>query len=135
MTDSQQPASAHHDHPPSYGVGVSAALRQPGRELREVIPDVYDGFRSLATAAFADGALERKAKELIALAIAVATRCDGCMAAHARGAWRAGATEAEVAEALGVCIQMMGGPGTVYAPRAFAAYREFAASSGSTPTT
>ena len=48
------------------------------------------------------------------------------MASHARGAARAGATEAEVAEALGVCIQMMGGPGTVYAPRAFAAFREFA---------
>jgi alkylhydroperoxidase/carboxymuconolactone decarboxylase family protein YurZ len=48
------------------------------------------------------------------------------MASHARGAARSGASEAEVAEALGVSIQMMGGPGTVYAPRAFAAFREFA---------
>ena len=67
-----------------------------------------------------------KTKELIALAIATSEHCDGCMASHARGAARAGATEAEVAETLGVCIQMMGGPGTVYAPRAFAAFREFA---------
>jgi len=113
-------------HTHSYGKGVQAELRDPALALRKAIPEVYEGFNSLHSAAYADGALDRKTKELIALAIATSEHCDGCIASHARGAAKAGATEAEVAEALGVCIQMMGGPGTVYAPRAFAAFREFA---------
>lgn len=113
-------------HTHSYGKGVQAELRDPALALRKAIPDVYDGFKALHEAAYTAGALDVKTKEIIALAIATSSHCDGCMASHARGAARAGATEAEVAEALGVCIQMMGGPGTVYAPRAFAAFREFA---------
>lgn len=113
-------------HTHSYGKGVQAELRDPALALRKAIPEVYDGFKELHSAAYAPGELDVKTKELIALAIATASHCDGCMASHARGAARAGATEAEVAEMLGVCIQMMGGPGTVYAPRAFAAFREFA---------
>jgi AhpD family alkylhydroperoxidase len=101
-------------------------LRDPALALRSQIPEVYAGFQGLHDAAFAKGALDVKTKELIALAIATAQHCDGCMASHARGAARSGATDAEVAEAMGVCIQMMGGPGTVYAPRAYAAFREFA---------
>ena len=85
------------------------------------------GNRWLHGAAFAAGALDTKTKELIALAISVAERCDGCIASHARGAAKAGATEAEVAEAIGVTLLMVGGPATVYGPRAFAAFREFAA--------
>ena len=61
----------------------------------------------------------------MALAISVTRECDGCVASHARGAASAGATDAEVAELLGVTIQMNGGPATVWAPRAFAAYQEF----------
>lgn len=114
-------------HTHSYGKGVQAELRDPALALRKAIPEVYEGFNALSSAAFSDGALDRKTKELIALSIATSEHCDGCMASHARGAAKAGASEAEVAEALGVCIQMMGGPGTVYAPRAFAAFREFAA--------
>jgi AhpD family alkylhydroperoxidase len=100
-------------------------LRQPVLDLRERIPGVFDGYRALTTAAMADGVLDAKTKELIALAIAVAKQCDGCIAAHARGAARRGANADEVAEALGVAILMNGGPGTVYAPRAFAAFQEF----------
>ena len=77
-------------------------------------------------AALGDGALDTKTKELIALGIAVATRCDGCIASHARGAAKAGATADEVAEALGVAILLTGGPGTVYGPRAMDAFLEFA---------
>lgn len=109
----------------SYGKDVQAELRDPALALRRMIPEVYDGFAALQKAAIGDGALDVKTKELIALAIAVADQCDGCIASHARGAARAHATEQEVAETLGVCIQMMGGPGTVYGPRAFAAFREF----------
>ena len=113
-------------HTHSYGKGVQAELRDPALALRKALPEVYEGFNTLHAAAYTDGALDRKTKELIALAIATSEHCDGCIASHARGAAKAGASEAEVAEALGVCIQMMGGPGTVYAPRAFAAFREFA---------
>jgi AhpD family alkylhydroperoxidase len=113
-------------HTHSYGKGVQAELRDPALALRKAIPEVYEGFNALHSAVYADGALDRKTKELIALAIATNEHCDGCIASHARGAAKAGATDAEVAETLGVCIQMMGGPGTVYAPRALAAFREFA---------
>ena len=106
---------------------VRQELREPARALRQAIPAVYDGYRQLHAAAYAAGALDEKTKELIALAIAVSTECDGCIASHALGAVRTGATESEVAEALGVAIAMNGGPGTVYGPRAFAAFREFTA--------
>jgi AhpD family alkylhydroperoxidase len=75
----------------------------------------------------AAGVLTQKTKELIALALAIAVskECGGCIASHARGAVRTGATEQEAAEALGVAIAMNGGPGTVYGAQAFAAFREF----------
>jgi AhpD family alkylhydroperoxidase len=110
----------------SYGKAVRDELRVPTRELRHAIPQVYAGYKELHDSALAAGALDARTKELIALAIAVSKECDGCIASHARGAARTGATESEVAEALGVTIAMNGGPGTVYGPRAFAAFREFA---------
>jgi len=75
----------------------------------------------------ADGALPKRVKELVALAIAVAKRCDGCIAYHAKGAAAAGATREEGAEVLGVALLMDGGTASVYGPRALAAYDEFAA--------
>ena len=108
-------------------------LRLPARALREHIPDVMKGFAELSMAAMKDGALSARTKELMALAIAISKQCDGCIAAHARGAARTGASEAEVAEAIGVAILMNGGPGTVYGPRALAAFHEFA-EPASTPT-
>jgi AhpD family alkylhydroperoxidase len=98
-----------------------------GRKLRDAIPDVYSGYTRISAAAMAEGHLPSKVKELIALAIAVTRECDGCIAAHARGAASRGATAPEVAEALGVAIMMNGGPGTVWGPRAYAAFQEYAA--------
>ena len=83
-------------------------------------------YRALGGAAMAEGALSAKTKELIALAVSVTRECDGCIVAHARGAARRGATDAEVAETLGVAINMNGGPATVWGARALAAYREYA---------
>ncbi|HEU5308689.1 MAG TPA: carboxymuconolactone decarboxylase family protein [Acidimicrobiia bacterium] len=103
-------------------------LRAPTRDLRQAIPDVWEGFGALHDAAMSDGALTGKEKQLIALAIAVAKRCDGCIASHARSAARLGASRAEVAEALGVALLMDGGTATVYGPRAWQAYLEYAAS-------
>lgn len=112
--------SAHH------GKAVLDDLAPLTRDLRKAIPGVYDGFRSLHGAAFAPGgALDVKYKELMALAIAVATECDGCIASHARAAVKAGASQEECAEMLGVTILMGGGPATIWAPRAYAAFCEF----------
>jgi AhpD family alkylhydroperoxidase len=105
---------------------VTDDLRAPYRELTEAIPDVITGFNALHTAAMAEGALSMRMKELIALAISITRECDGCISAHAHGAARRGATTAEVTEMIGVAISMNGGPGTVWGPRALAAFHEFA---------
>jgi AhpD family alkylhydroperoxidase len=106
---------------------VANDLRQPTRDLRKAIPETWAGFAELHRSAMADGALPTKVKELMALLIGVSEHCDGCVAYHARAAAAAGATEEEVAEALGVALLMGGGPASVWAPRALAAFREFAA--------
>ena len=130
MSDGATSAPTDHVHDHSYGPGVQAQLNPISKELRSASPEVYKGFGAMHAAAFKAGALDAKTKELIALAIGITTHCDGCIAAHARGAARNGATEAEVAEMIGVAISMNGGPGTVYGPRAFAAFREFTSASG-----
>lgn len=113
------------DH--THGPDVISELTPLARDLRHAIPEVMKAYADLHGTALADGALDAKTKELIALAIAISHRCDGCIASHARGAFRRGANEAEVAEAIGVAILMTGGPATVYGPRAFAAFKDFAA--------
>jgi AhpD family alkylhydroperoxidase len=105
-------------------------LRDPVRELRDHIPDVWSAYAHIHRAAMAEGDLSAKAKELIALAVAVTRQCDGSIASHARGAARAGATPQEVAEALGVAVMLNGGPGMVWGPRAYQAYLAFAAGAG-----
>jgi AhpD family alkylhydroperoxidase len=109
------------------GPHTLADLRDPSRELRRLIPDVYKGFADTHKAALSAGVLDVKTKELLALAVSVSKQCDGCIASHARGAARAGATREEVAEVIGVNLLMDGGPATVYGPRALAAFDEFAA--------
>lgn len=109
----------------SYGQSVQDELRPQARELRRMIPEVYQGFAALHGAALAEGVLDAKTKELIALAISVNTQCDGCISSHAKGAAQFGATKEEVAEALGVTLLMGGGPSSIYAPRAFDAFCEF----------
>ena len=92
---------------------VIEGLKVPTRELSRAIPDTWAGFTAMHDAAVAEGALSAKVKELIALAIAVAKACDGCIAYHAKAAARRGATAEEVAEALGVALLMNGGPASV----------------------
>ena len=102
-------------------------LREPTRDFRRAASDSWSGFGDLHKAAVADGALPASTKELMALAIAVATHCDGCVAYHAKGAARKGASREEAVEALEVALLMAGGPASVWAPRALAAFDEFAA--------
>jgi AhpD family alkylhydroperoxidase len=105
---------------------VIEKLKEPTRSLSKAIPEAWAGFAQLHHEAVADGALPARVKELMALAIAVVKRCDGCIAYHAKGAVRSGARPEEVAEALGVALLMDGGTASVYAPRAWDAYHEFA---------
>ena len=72
----------------------------------------------------------KKTKELIALAIAVTQRCDPCIGFHMKAAVKYGATREEIAEMLGMCVYMGGGPALMYAADAMAAFEEF-----STPET
>lgn len=108
-----------------HGRDILQPLAAEGRALRQMIPDVYRAFGDLHTASMAAGALDVVTKELIALAMAVSLQCDGCIAAHARGAAVAGATREQVAETIGVVVLMNGGPGTVYGPRAYDAFCDF----------
>jgi AhpD family alkylhydroperoxidase len=113
---------------------ITEDLRAPHRELAQAIPGVMSGFSALSTAAMAEGALSQRMKELIALAISITRECDGCISAHARGAARRGATVPEVTEMIGVAIAMNGGPGTVWGPRALAAFHEYADAETDTTT-
>jgi len=113
-------------HSPSHGKAVLRELSPQHRELRRAIPEVYRGFGELSKAAFADGVLDRKTKELMALAIGVVEGCDGCIASHGQAAARAGASRQEAAEAIGVTFLMHGGPATIHGARAYAAFCEFA---------
>lgn len=95
--------------------------------MRRSLPEVMGGFNDLHRSALHDGELSTATKELIALAIGVAARCDGCIAFHVSAALRAGATRAEIEEALGVAILMGGGPTAMYAAEAFEALDQFTA--------
>ena len=93
--------------------------------LRAEIPDVMKGFGALAGAATQDGALDKKTKELIALALGVAARCDGCIGFHSQALVKLGAARKEVEETLGMAVYMGGGPSLMYAANAVAAFDEF----------
>jgi AhpD family alkylhydroperoxidase len=95
-----------------------------GRLSREM-PGTLAGFAHLHKEATAAGTLNAKFKELMALGIAVAIRCDNCIAYHVHDALKAGATRAEIVETLGVAMMMGGGPATMYACDAFDALEQF----------
>lgn len=103
---------------------VSASLAK----LRADIPETTRGFSALAQAATKDGALDKKTKELIAMALSVAARCDPCLGFHAEALVKLGASRAEFEEMLGLCVYMGGGPALMYAAHALEAFEEFGGS-------
>jgi AhpD family alkylhydroperoxidase len=105
---------------------LAAGLSAPLRELRAGAPEVMKGFSVISQAALKPDALDTKTKELIALAIGVATRCDDCIAFHAKAAADQGATREEILETLGMAIYMGAGPSVMYAAHAVEAYGQFA---------
>jgi AhpD family alkylhydroperoxidase len=93
--------------------------------LAEDLPKTMKAFMDLHEAAAAAGALDAKTKELIALAIAITVRCDGCIAYHVHDALQAGAGRKEICETIGVAVMMGGGPSVVYGAEAHAALNQF----------
>lgn len=88
-------------------------------------PGIAQGFASLHKTVGADGVLSAKHKELQALAIAIAIRCEGCIACHVQDAIKNGATKEEIVETIGVTVLMGGGPAIVYGQKAYEALEEF----------
>lgn len=110
-----------------------ADLSGPLRDLREGAPDVMKGFSAIAQAALRANALDTKTKELIALAIGVATRCDDCIAFHVKAATQQGATREEILETLGMAVYMGAGPSVMYAAHALDAYGQLAPNRADNP--
>lgn len=97
-------------------------------DFKKMSPDVMQSFHQLGKAATKSGVLDEKTKELIALSIGVANRCDGCIGFHTQALVKLGITKEELSEALNVAVYMGGGPSLMYAAEAMAAYQEFAES-------
>lgn len=93
--------------------------------LKQAAPDAMNGFYAMSKAATADGVLDKKTKELIALAIGVTQRCDGCIGFHSKALNDLGATKEEISEVMAMCVYMGGGPALMYAADALRAFDQF----------
>ena len=104
---------------------ITSRISKNAAALSKEHSPVMQGFRQMSQAAIADGVLSMKQKEMIALAIGVAQRCDGCIGFHVKKLIELGATREEISEVLGVNVYMGGGPALMYAAEALHAYDEF----------
>ena len=94
-------------------------------KMRKEMPEVMAGFSSLAQAATKDGALDKKTKELIAMALAVSNHCEGCIGFHSQTLVKLQASREELLETLSMAIYMGGGPSLMFAAEALEAFEEF----------
>lgn len=102
--------------------------------LRAGAPGPMKAFSNLAREALAPGQLDVKTKELIAIGIAIATRCDGCVGFHAKAALRAGASREELLETVAMAIYMGAGPSMIYAAETLRAFDELSATHAAAAT-
>lgn len=102
----------------------NAAMTRALRSLNAAIPETAQAFAGLGKSVKADGALDLKTKEFVALGIAVAIRCEPCIGFHVAALVKAGASRDEIAETLKMCVQMGGGPSLMYAAKALECYDE-----------
>ena len=100
---------------------LEEGLARMGQEL----PGPMSGFARLHRKSIEDGALSRKVKEMMAVAISIVVGCEGCIAYHVHDAVEAGVTRAELLEAVSVGLMMGGGPGSIYATHALEAIDQF----------
>src|SRR6516162_9990076 len=86
-------------------------------DLAQLSPDTVRGYQTLSAANSKTGKLDEKTRQLISLAVAVTTRCDGCIVVHTEAALKAGATKEEIAESLGVAVAMNAGAALIFSTR------------------
>ncbi|MGY4155623.1 AhpD family alkylhydroperoxidase [Bradyrhizobium sp. USDA 4461] len=103
---------------------LSEELRDQATTLYKAAPQVMQAFQSVMLAANKNGVLPAKIKELMAVAISISVKCEGCIVFHVQSAIKHGATREELVEAIAVSVEMGGGPATVYAGKALAAFDE-----------
>ena len=104
-----------------------AATREQTRALARAIPDPMKGFGALSSAVKTGGVLGVKEKEFVALGIAIGVRCEPCIAFHVEALMKAGASREELADVLGMAVQMGGGPAVMYAAKALDCWDQLAA--------
>src|SRR3981081_2599380 len=85
-------------------------------ELMKLSPDTVRGYQTLSAAGSKTNHLDEKTRQLISLAVAVTTHCDGCIVVHTDAALKAGAKKEEIAEALGVAVSTKAGSAAIYSP-------------------
>ncbi|MBA2709940.1 MAG: carboxymuconolactone decarboxylase family protein [Tatlockia sp.] len=107
--------------------GITQGISTQLAKMRKELPEVMAGFSALAQAATKDGVLDKKTKELIAMALAVANHCPGCIGFHSQALVRLEASREELLETLGMAVYMGGGPSLMYAAEALEAFEEFSA--------
>jgi len=105
---------------------ISDAQDARAAELFRAHPDAMRGHRAVMQAAQEPRALDGKTAELMALAIAIAQRCEGCVVYHTKQSAKKGASRDEVLDTIAVAIEMGGGPATVYGADALAAFDQLA---------
>lgn len=94
------------------------------KRIQETVPETMREYKKLQNIAYAEGALDKKTKEFIALTYAIADKCEGCIGNHVNKLVGLGASRQEIAEIAEVAIVMGGGPGMVYSGKALEAYDE-----------
>lgn len=104
---------------------ITKDISQYAGELRKSAPEAMNGFYAMSKAATADGAIDNKTKEFIALAIGVTQHCDGCIGFHVKALIELGATKEEISEVMAMCVYMGGGPALMYAADTLRAFDQF----------
>jgi len=103
----------------------NADMRTQLRKLNKAVPEVASGFATLSKAAKEAKVLDAKTLEFVALAIAISQRCEACIGFHVEALGRAGGSRDELADVLGMAVQMGGGPSLMYAAKTLAAWDAF----------
>ncbi len=106
---------------------ITTDINQALTPFRKEAEGAMGGFSAMAKAAMSSGVLTELMKELIATAISVSTRCDGCIGFHVKALVRLGVSRDQLNEVLAVAVYMGGGPSLMYAAEALRAYDEFQA--------
>ncbi|GGC17827.1 alkyl hydroperoxide reductase AhpD [Novosphingobium marinum] len=109
---------------------MARAMNPAVGELGKSAPGAMKAFREMGAAALEEGALDTRSKELMAVAISVAMRCDPCITYHVAAARKAGASRDEIAETVGLAIYMGAGPSAMYAAQALEAFDQWSDKAG-----